>query len=100
MHLTIGRLGCCYQQERVVFLIQAQKGTQVGRITQNWYTSDDLELTGHLQAEWSLFRCALINNGVFLQVKTDILKWSGGNSSGMITVKNIYMATENIEMEF
>jgi hypothetical protein len=79
------------------FLFQAQKNPQVGRIILNWYTSEDLDLTGHLQAEWNLYRCELINNGVLLQSKSDSLKWSGGNKSGMITVKNIYMATENLK---
>jgi hypothetical protein len=82
------------------YLFQAQTGSQVGRITQNWISSADLELTGHLQAEWNLFRCALINNGVFMQEKPDSLKWTGGKSTGMISVKNIYLAAENMKTNF
>ena len=75
----------------IFFLYQAQKEAQVGIITLNWFSSTDLELTRQLQEEWSLFRRALILNGVFLQANPDILKWSGGNSTGLITVKNVYL---------
>jgi hypothetical protein len=80
----------------IFFLYQVQKEAQVGRITQNWFSSTDLELTGHLHEEWSLFRRALIN-GVFLQANPDLLKWSGGNSTGLITVKNVYLAAATLK---
>ena len=72
----------------------------MGRITQNWFSSTDLELTGHLQDEWILFRGALILNGFFLQAIPNILKWSGGNSMGLITVKNVYLAAETLEWNY
>jgi hypothetical protein len=81
----------------IFFLYQAQKEAQVGRITLNWFSSTDLELTRQLQEEWSLFRRALILNGVFLQANPDILKWSGDNSTGLITVKNVYLAAATMK---
>jgi ribonuclease HI len=57
-------------------------------------SSDDLELEGQTTFEWKTFRCALINSGVQLQARPDVLKWTGGDSSGQITVKNVYEATE------
>jgi hypothetical protein len=79
------------------FLSQVQGESQAGRITQNWKTSDELGLTGLINTEWSLYRRTLINNGIHLQEKEDILKWTGGDCSGCITVKNVYLAVENIE---
>jgi hypothetical protein len=81
----------------IFFLYQAQKEAQVGIITLNWFSSTDLELTSQLQEEWSLFRRALILNGVFLQANPDILKWSRGNSTGLITVKNVYLAATTMK---
>jgi hypothetical protein len=69
-------------------------------ICSNWYTSDELELNGHLHAEWKSYRCALINNGVFLQERPDTLKWTGGDSSGQVSVKNVYLATKNMKWNF
>jgi hypothetical protein len=53
-----------------------------------------MELEDHLALEWKDFRCALINTGVQLLMRRDELKWIGGDSSKMITVKNVYEATE------
>jgi hypothetical protein len=80
----------------IYYLFQAQKTPNVGMISSNWHTSEDLNLAGHLQEEWNLYRRALINNGVLIQQKTDSLKWVGGNKSGVISVKNIYLALENL----
>jgi hypothetical protein len=65
-----------------------------GMICSNWITSEELELEGHLALEWEMFRCALINSGVQLQARPDELKWTGGDLSGQISVKNVYEATE------
>jgi hypothetical protein len=56
--------------------------SQVGHITSNWISSEDLELTGCLRVEWKAYRVALINNGIILQNKSDHLKWNGGNKYG------------------
>jgi hypothetical protein len=84
---TINRKG-------IYYLFQAKALTQVGRITSNWISSDDLELSGCLQVEWKAFCVALINNGITLQEKSDQLKWTGGNKSGQVLVRNIYLAAE------
>jgi hypothetical protein len=56
-------------------------------IFSNWLTSDDLDLEGHLASEWKKFRCALIKTGVQLLMRLDELKWMGGDSLGLISVK-------------
>jgi hypothetical protein len=78
----------------IYYLFQAKALAQVGRITSNWISSVDLDLSGQLQEEWQAYRCALINNGITLQEKSDLLKWTGGNMSGQVTVRNIYLAAE------
>jgi hypothetical protein len=100
LDITLGRVGKCYQQKGLFFLFQAQTGSQAGRITQNWISSEELELTGHLQVEWCHYRHTLINNGVYIQAKQDTLKWAGGNSTGKISVKNIYLASENMKRNY
>jgi hypothetical protein len=84
----------------VYYLFQAQAEAQVGRITSNWLTSVDLELFRHLKEEWHAYRCALINNGVILQEKPDSLKWTGGDLSGQVTVKNVYLASEKLKWNY
>jgi hypothetical protein len=76
-------------------LSQVQGEAQAGSIIQNWKSSDELGLIRLINTEWSLYRRTLINNGIHLQEKADILKWTGGDCSGHITVKNVYLAVEN-----
>jgi hypothetical protein len=78
----------------VFYLFQASSAPRPGLLCPNWLTSVDLELEGHLALEWTSFRCALIYNGVQLVTRPDELRWTGGDASGLITVKNIYEATE------
>ena len=48
----------------IYYLSQAKEMSQVGHITSNWISSDDLELSGRLQVEWKAFCVALINNKI------------------------------------
>jgi hypothetical protein len=45
-----------------------------------------------LAAEWDLFRRALIGAGATIRDTPDQLMWTGGNSSGILSVKNAYLA--------
>jgi ribonuclease HI len=51
-----------------------------------------LGITGDLAAEWDQFRIALIDSGASIQDKDDELMWTGGDTSGSLTVKNAYLA--------
>jgi hypothetical protein len=64
-----------------------------GSLGDYWVTSDDLDLQGTLAQEWQTYRRAIINNGIKLGPGPDVLKWTG-DSSGRITVKNVYEAVE------
>ena len=84
----------------VHYLYQASCEPCPGMICSNWFTSDELELEGHLADEWQTFHCALINYGVQLQARLDELKWMGGDSSGLISVKNVYVAMDKKKQNF
>jgi hypothetical protein len=71
-----------------------------GIIGSNWVTSEELELVGALAEEWQAYRRAIISSGIQLQIRPDVLKWIGGDTSGRITVKNAYEAVEKKKYAF
>jgi hypothetical protein len=81
-------------QKSVYYLYQARSELRPGTICSIWLTSDDLGLVGDLALEWEMFRRALIDSGVQLLDRPDVLKWTGGDYSGQLTVKNVYDALE------
>jgi hypothetical protein len=50
--------------------------------------------SGSLAIEWNSFCKALIDSGIHLQPRDDFLIWTGGDHSGILTVKNVYNAME------
>jgi hypothetical protein len=84
----------------VHYLYQANFEPRPRMICSNWITSDELDLEGQLASKWKNFRCALINTGVQLLMRPEKLKWMGGDSSGLISVKNVYEATEKKKQNF
>jgi hypothetical protein len=56
-----------------------------------WLTNDDLGPVGDLALEWEMFRRALIDSGVQLLDKPDVLKWMGGDYSGQLQLKMCMM---------
>jgi hypothetical protein len=59
-----------------------------------------LGLNGTLAEEWNNFTKGLTTAGVYLGEENDKLLWAGGDASGKITVKNIYLAlvsTQNFQ---
>ena len=49
-------------------------------------------LMGTLATKWEQLCLALISDGVSVQDQDDTLMWIGGDTSGTLTVKNVYMA--------
>jgi ribonuclease HI len=67
----------------------------------NWKDSEELELTWELSTEWLQFRRALQAAGVIVTGNEDELIWTGGDTSGVISVKNVYEAlisTQNLPL--
>jgi hypothetical protein len=79
-------------QKNVYYLYQASRDLCPGTICSIWLDSEDLGLAGDLALEWEMFRRALIDSGVQLLDRPDVLKWTGGDYSGQLTVKNVYNA--------
>jgi len=76
----------------VCYLYQARAFSSSGFITDQWISSSDLGLSGNLALEWSSFCKDLVISGIHLQPIDDFLLWTGGDQSGMLTVKNVYNA--------
>jgi hypothetical protein len=47
-----------------------------------------------MASEWIGFVTALKRAGITLRAEPDLLLWAGGDESGLITVKNIYLALQ------
>jgi len=77
-------------KKNVYFLYQAR--LHQGTIFPNWLESKDFLLEGDLVVEWEKYKINLIGSGVQLLERSDELKWTGGDNSGKITVKNVYNA--------
>jgi hypothetical protein len=70
------------------------KKTSGGALPDIWNTVSDLHLRDPLDTEWTRFTSALKRAGISLRNEPDILMWAGGDQSGLITVKNIYLALQ------
>jgi hypothetical protein len=58
-----------------------------------WKSNEDLELIGNHASDWDKYTAELNRVGVTLHEDVkDTLLWTGGNSSGNLTVKNYYDA--------
>ena len=63
-----------------------------GSISSIWLESNELGLVGEPAEEWEWYRKNLIGTSIKLVDRMDELKWTGGDSSGQISVKNVYLA--------
>jgi len=59
-----------------------------------WLTDNDLSLSESITSEWIGFVTTLKRAGITLRAKPDLLLWAGGDESGLITVKNLYLALQ------
>jgi hypothetical protein len=59
-------------------------------LSEDWISGRDLGISGNLASEWEHYRDNLNEAGVSLNEKEDTLIWTGGDSSGKMSVKNIY----------
>jgi hypothetical protein len=78
--------------ERNIFLHIQIRSTVENRSNTMWLTNEDLNLHEDLGKEWNLFWKNLIDSGALIQDREDELIWSGDDNSGIMTVKNIYLA--------
>jgi hypothetical protein len=87
-------------QRNIITLAQARGHSDNQHLYNYWLSSRDLGLSGDMAIEWDLYRRALIDSGVLLQDKEDVLMWIGGDNSGVPSVKNFYwgiISTKNLK---
>jgi hypothetical protein len=77
---------------RKTVLAQVKIPNSVDSIKENWLSSEALGLNGRLASEWDRYRRALLGTGINLQNSTDTIVWTGGDSSRILSVKNVYNA--------
>jgi hypothetical protein len=82
------------KNKNIRYLFQARAQNSMGFITDQWKGSSELELSGDMALEWNSFCKALIGSGIHLQHREDNLIWTGGDNSGILSVKNVYNALE------
>jgi hypothetical protein len=73
-------------------LAQVRTATDNPSWPDNWLRSSDLNLDGRWALEWNRFSSALKSAGISLTEEPDSLLWTGGDASGLLTVKNLYEA--------
>jgi hypothetical protein len=85
-------------QKHIHTLAQVRNPSDNQLLCNYWLKSSDLNLLGDMASEWDHFRKALIDSGILLQDKADMLMWTGGDNSGIPTVKNIYRGIVSTKM--
>lgn len=73
-------------------LAQVRSATDNPTWPDNWLRSSELNLDGRWALEWNRFSTALKSAGISLTTAPDSLLWTGGDASGLLTVKNLYEA--------
>jgi hypothetical protein len=82
------------QQKNISLLAQVWTHQGLNPFLSNWKDSNELGLSGDLSIEWRHFCRDLQVARVILSEEEDGLYWIGGDSSGVISVKNIYEAIQ------
>jgi hypothetical protein len=77
-------------EKNVYFLYQARQAPPYGTTCSNWLDNTNLGLEGDLAIEWERYRRNLIRSRIQLTERSDELKWTGGDNSSQLTVKNVY----------
>jgi hypothetical protein len=78
--------------KNLFFLHQIKSSTSGGHLGDFWLSSADLELDSDLSVEWDGYTHRLMETGIHLQERPDTFLWTGGDSSGNLTAKNVYRA--------
>jgi len=76
----------------LVHLSQAKSAAHMFPHPDLWLHSNVLLLRGPMASEWDAFTGALKSAGIALNGGQDTLIWAGGDASGHLTVKNVYLA--------
>jgi len=78
------------QNLHILWLSQARDLARDLPFPNKWLSSETLGLSGEATTEWKVFVKSLRSTTIFLKHETDYLLWAGGDTSGVLTIKNIY----------
>jgi hypothetical protein len=73
--------------KNIYTLAQALKTSGSSPFTDYWLRSNEIGLSSDLANEWDHFRKELMDSGAYLQNREDTLLWTGGDHSGIPTIK-------------
>ena len=79
-------------QKNVHLLYQASHIFPQGSIRSFWLDSTELGMVGETTTEWERYRKNLIGSCIKLVDRPNDLIWTGGDSPGQISVKNVCSA--------
>lgn len=79
------------------YLAQINLSTGPSTLPDHWLSDRELSLSGQRATEWKKFIFDLKCAGISLNDEPDTLLWTGGDASGIPSVKNIYAALLNIK---
>jgi hypothetical protein len=78
--------------KNIYTLDQALKTSDNSPFMDYYLRSNEIGLSSDLANEWDHFRKELMDFGAYLQNHEDTLLWTGGDHSGIPTIKNFYWA--------
>jgi len=79
-------------QKGIITLDLASVYQDPNTLSEVWINSRELGISGNLSLEWEHFCDNLNEAGVSLNENEDSLIWTRGDSSGRLSVKNLYAA--------
>jgi ribonuclease HI len=79
-------------EKSLFYLHQFYSPSKGGLLGDSWLNGADLLLDLNSSIEWNGYIQLLIEAGIRLHPKADLLIWTGGNGSGQISAKNVYLA--------
>jgi ribonuclease HI len=80
------------QAKSLIFLHQFCYQTTNGPLGDTWLNGSDLQLDPEFLTEWDDFIKLIKESGLRLQDKSDSIFWTGGDGSGQLNAKNVYLA--------
>jgi hypothetical protein len=79
-------------RKSLYFLHQFISPSNGGLLGDHWLSGEELQLDSDLFSEWEGYTQSLKDAGIRLQERPDTLLWTGGDQSGSLTAKNVYLA--------
>jgi hypothetical protein len=78
-------------RKNIFFLHQIISPSNEGLLGDHWLSGEELQLDFDLYRKWIGYTHSLMDAGIRLQDRPDVLLWTGGDQSGSLTAKNVYL---------